>query len=65
MRIQGVIQNVTLEEFGRMHRLEEEDKNEMQEAVKILERDQNGIPIETYMKTKSNWLVSSRDAIFR
>jgi hypothetical protein len=39
MRIQGVIQNVTLEEFGRMHRLEEEDKNEMQEAVKILERD--------------------------
>jgi hypothetical protein len=65
MRIQGIIKNVTLEDFSRMHRLEEEDKNEMQEAVKILERDQNGIPTETYMKTKSNWLVSSRDAIFR
>ncbi len=48
-----------------MHRLEEDDKNEMQEAIRVLERDQNGIPVETYMKTKSNWLVSSRDAIFR
>ena len=48
-----------------MHRLEEEDKNEMQEVIKILERDQNGIPTETYVKTKSTWLVSSRDAIYR
>ncbi len=65
MRIQGIFKNITLEEFTRMHRLEEGDEDEMQEAIRVLERDQNGIPVETYMKTKSNWLVSSRDLIFR
>ena len=65
MRIQGVVKNVTLEEFTCMYTLEEDDKAEMQEAITILERDPNGIPVETYMKTKSNWLVSSRDAISR
>ena len=33
--------------------------------MKILERDQNGKPIEVYIKGKSTFLISSRDAIYR
>ena len=65
MRIDGCMKNVTINEFSRLYKMEEDDKNELQETIKILERDEKGHAVETYMKMKSNWLLSSRDAVFR
>ena len=65
MRSEGHWKNCSLKETSALYNVDEKEKNPQVEEIKVLERDQNGRAIEVYVKGKGNFLISSRDCVYR